>query len=209
LDNELESHGLCGFLQRIELSLLELFLLVGHSLPNVSFSVFEQSVNEASQFVGGGGHRFGCAQAGFHAPVKSAQSAPASLQRHRRYPQGIGDTIDDSACVVPNTLPPLIRMPLSSPPGTHTPIPPPSATDTHTLAYFMGCSTSTSIWRTAGCCKSKLSRPARKSIPCSNHTLKQTKRNRRFAGERTNQHTESKCRYSNATNCYHAVYDGI
>jgi hypothetical protein len=40
---------------------LEFFLVVGHALPHVGFAVFEQTVNEASQFVRGSRHRFGCA----------------------------------------------------------------------------------------------------------------------------------------------------
>src|SRR5215469_62502 len=78
--NQFQAHGLRCFLQYMELSGLELFLVIINSLANVGLAMFDEAVNDAGQFMGGSGDSFSGSQPAFHATVERAQSAFAMLQ---------------------------------------------------------------------------------------------------------------------------------
>ena len=84
----------------------EFSFIVFHALPNVSFAVFDQTVNDPGELVGGRGDRFGRPQSAFHPTIESAQRGLAPFQGDGGHAQGIGEPVDHPAGVAAQDLAP-------------------------------------------------------------------------------------------------------
>src|ERR1700678_4823925 len=72
--NEFKAHGGGGFLECVQLSVGEFFLVSLQTLADVGFAMFDQPVNDPRQFMGRGGDAFRRAESGFHAAGEAAPS---------------------------------------------------------------------------------------------------------------------------------------
>ena len=94
--NEVKARQFCSFPQCLQFSGLIFLLAFVRALADISFAVFEQTVNRSRQFVGPGGDPFGGPKLGLHPAIESPHGALTSLQSGRPDPQRVGQVCPPS-----------------------------------------------------------------------------------------------------------------
>jgi hypothetical protein len=82
--NEFKSQGGGGFLECVEFSGVEMFFIILQPLADIGFAMFDETIDDACQFVCRGRDAFCGTESGLHAAGKAAQSALIALQRTGR-----------------------------------------------------------------------------------------------------------------------------
>lgn len=103
--SELKTEGSGRFLQIAEQSLAIFLFVILDSFLHIGFAVLKEPVNDARQFMRGGGDRRGGPEPAAHSPIKGPQRGLAVLQRQGRHSQGVGSAIKDMSRVTTEHLP--------------------------------------------------------------------------------------------------------